>query len=203
MGTGGLDRTFSKSCVTALRGPASWFGSMYLQMAKQSWKPREEMIRGYREFLARDDFHMLDKVLPYLLAEFDAGGSTEQVEIMDKNDEYSLVPAPKKSALAGCDLLFLRMQQSDRWLEIFKGLDPEFRNIRGASRVDQEKDNLDKIDAIASYELTKEEKTDIYNRKNEFVREWFDVYGYMDNINDGSTKDSYIPIFNPMSIWHL
>jgi len=177
---------------TALRSPTSWFGSMYLQTAKQNWKPKEEMIQDYREYLEMDDFHMLYKVLPDLLKEFNAGTLAQQVKIMDDNGGYSLIPAPATSALAGCDLLFLRMEQSDQWPDIFHMLDPEFRNIRGTSTVQQHVENSDQIDAIASYELTSEEKMNIYNRKTGFIREWFDAYGYIDGVDDESTKDGAI-----------
>lgn len=167
--------------VTALRNPVSWFGSMYLQKAKQHWKPKEEMIQDYKKFLAAGDFVSLTQVLPDLLKEFNAGTLIEQSRIMDKNGGYSLIHAPEKSALVGCDLLFLRMEQSHQWPDIFETLDPEIRNMKGNSRLDDHPENREQINAIAAYELTFEEKMNIYNKQDKFVREWFDAYGYMNN----------------------
>merc|ERR1711957_413478 len=140
------------------------------------------MLQNYREFLATDDFLMLYEALPGLLDEFNAGTLTQQAKIMDYNGGYSLTPAPPTSVLPGCDLIFLRMEQSDRWPEFFEMLDPEFRSIVGASRVDQNKANVEQINAIASYELTSEEKMHIYNTGNKFIQDWFDSYGYMDDV---------------------
>jgi len=170
--------------TTALRSPAYWFGSMYLQDAKNYWKPKEDMLQDYRKFLATDNFNALHQVLPGLLKEFNAGTLVQQAKIMDENGGYSLIPAPESSILAGCDLLFLRMEQSDQWPDIFKMLDPDIINKRGNSRLQDHPDNNDQINAIATYKLTSEEKFNIYNNKNSFIQDWFDAYGYMDDAVD-------------------
>lgn len=168
--------------VTAIRSPASWFGSMYLQKAKQNWRPKEEMLKDYKKWLDTGDFHMLYQVLPELLNEFNAGSLADQTRIMDDNGGYSFVPAPEKSMLAGCDLLFLRIEQSDRWPDIFESLDPEIKNNRRGSRLQDNPDKEDEIKAIEAYELTSEEKVKIYNSQDEFLQNWFDVYGFMDDV---------------------
>jgi len=169
--------------ASAIRSPATWFGSMYLQMVHNNWKPKEEMLKDYRKFLAEKDFHMVYQVLPDLLEKFNAGSLVEQSKIMDYNGGYSLIPAPTNSSLAGCDLLFLRMEQSDQWPVIFQMLDHEFHSIRGYSRVSKNFRNIEEINAIASYELSSEEKISIYNSRGKFVQDWFDAYGYMDDVN--------------------
>ena len=108
------------------------------------------MLQNYRKFLATDDFYMLYMTLPGLLHDFNACTLTQQTKIVDDNGGYSLFPAPPTSVLPGCDLIFLRMEQSDRWPEFFEMLDPEFRNIVGASRVDKNEANVEQINAIAS-----------------------------------------------------
>ena len=45
--------------ATAIRNPAAWFGSMYLQLQHGHWDTSEVMLQNYRNFLATDDFHML------------------------------------------------------------------------------------------------------------------------------------------------
>jgi len=171
--------------ATSLRSPETWFGSMYLQIAsvRHRWKPNGEMIGEYRNFLAKSNFDRIHDVLPGLLKEFNAGTLTEQVKIMDDNGGYSLMTAPPTSALAGCDLLFLRMENSSRWPDIFRKLDPVFRNSRSKSRAEKNSDNISQVNAIASYKLTSEEKRNIYNKGDKFFKEWFDVYGYMDDVN--------------------
>jgi len=168
--------------ATAIRNPAAWFGSQYLELQDGHWDTSEVMLQNYREWLATNKFDMRYSVLPGLLHEFNAGTLTQQAKIMDDNGGYSLTPAPSTSALPGCDLMFLRMEQSDRWPEFFEMLDPEFRSFVGQSRVDQNKANVEQINAIASYELTSEEKMNIYNTGDNFIQDWFDSYGYMDDV---------------------
>lgn len=178
--------------TTAIRSPVSWFGSMYLQIAKKNWKPKEQMLQDYREFIAAGDFHNIYTVLPELLKHFNAGTLIQQARIMDENGGYSLTHAPKESMFAGCDLLFLRMEQSDQWSDIFKTLDPEITNEIGDSRLQSYPDNIDQINAISSYELTSEEKSNIYNNQDKFVQEWFDAYGYMDDVINNSINDKHV-----------
>ena len=61
-------------------------------------------------------------------------------------------------------------------------LDPESRIIVGASRADQNKANVEQINAIASYELTSEEKMNIYNTGKNVIQDCFDSYGYMNDV---------------------
>ena len=99
---------------------------------------------------------------------------------MDDNGGYSLIPALPTSALPGCELMFLQMEQSDQRSKFFDMLDPEFRSIVRTFRLDQNKVNVEQINAIASYELTSEQKINIYNTDNKFIQDWFDSYGHMD-----------------------
>jgi len=178
--------------TTAIRSPASWFGSMYLQTGKRNWKPREEMLQDYKKFLAAGDFHNMYTVLPQLLKEFNAGTLIQQAKIMDDNGGYSLIPAPNESTLEGCDLLFLRMEQSDQWSDIFKMLDPDITSKMGDSRLELHPDNFDQINAISSYELTSEEKINIYNSQDKFIQDWFDAYGYMDDVINNNIEDKNV-----------
>jgi len=38
--------------TTAVRSPASWFASLYLENAKNEWMPTDVMVRNYRTYLA-------------------------------------------------------------------------------------------------------------------------------------------------------
>jgi len=105
------------------------------------------------------------------------------MKVINNNGGYSVTPAPPTSKLVGCDLLFLRMEDSDRWPEIFRTLDPTFKNEKANSRVERNPHQLDQINAIKSYILTSEEKSNIYKRSGKFIRDWFDVYGYMEDVS--------------------
>lgn len=102
---------------------------------------------------------------------------------MDRNGGYSILgPAPPTSSLAGCDLLFLRMEDSERWPAVFRSIDSGLRYEVGVSRLEQHPDMVDRINAVAEYELTGEEKKRIYTRGDSFIRDWFNSYGYMDGV---------------------
>lgn len=123
---------------------------------------------------------MLYKVLPDLLSEFNAGTLIKQAEIMDHNGGYSLIPAPSESALVGCDLLFLRMEGSDQWPNIFQMFDPNIQSEVLSNRLKQDHPkNTDQINAILGYELTSDEKINIFNSEEDFLQDWFDSYKYM------------------------
>lgn len=182
--------------VTVMRSPATWFASMFLQIAKREWKPKEEMLQDYKEFLTTSEAtKMMHSVLPYLLSEFKAGSLTEQAKIMDANGGYSFLgTAPSSSALTGCDLLFLRMEESNRWPKLFEMIDSDIHFKIGTSRIQQHPEAIEQIKAIAAYELSSEEKTSIYNRENDFIRDWFDAYGYMDDVKEMEVKDNAVSI---------
>lgn len=182
--------------VTVLRSPATWFASMYLQIAKRNWKPKEEMLQDYKDFLATSEAtKMLHTVLPDLLNEFNAGSLIDQTQIMDANGGYSFVgSAPSTSVLAGCDLLFLRMEESARWPKLFEMIDPDIHFKIGESRVQQHPEAIEQINAIAAYELTSEEKISIYDRENDFIRDWFDAYGYMNDNDEREGEDNIVSI---------
>jgi len=171
--------------VTTLRSPASWFASWYLHSAETEWKSKEEMLIDYRKFLAAGEFDMLYTVLPDLLSEFNAGTLIKRMEIMNHNGGYSLIPAPPESVLAGCDLLFLRMEQSDQWPDMFQIIDPNVRSEVGSDRLEQDHpNNADQINVISEYELTSDEKISIFNDEKGFLQDWFDSYSYMGNVID-------------------
>ena len=74
------------------------------------------------------------------------------------------------------------MEQRDQRPYNFEMLDHTFERIKGITRTKQYPENFDQVEMIASYELTCEEQINIYNRKHDFTREWFDVQGYMDDV---------------------
>jgi len=175
--------------ISAIRNPASWFASMFLQRGggcnKDDWPTKEKLIRDFRTFLAKNGyFRPLKGALPDLMKEFNVVSLKEQAKIIEENGGYSMLgPATSESDLEGCELLLLSMDQSDRWPEIFEKIDPEIKFNRGASRLDQCPEYTEHIKVVADYKLSKEERFKIYTNEKHgghFVEEWFDAYKYMD-----------------------
>jgi len=180
--------------VTAIRNPASWFPSYFVQTMGRAkfvrslggcnldeWPSREELLRDFRDFLVKNSsaYDSLTLALPGLLNEFGGGSLREQFEIMDKNNGYSeLGPAPPGSIVAGCNLLFLRMEQSDRWPAIFKKIDPTIQFKKGLARIDRCPNLSQHIKVIQDYKMTVAEKNFIYQRGDEYIKDWFDAYGF-------------------------
>jgi len=179
--------------VTAIRDPRSWFPSKFLQSlgaAKfvessggcniDEWPSKEALVSEFREYVHNSFNPALSSAIPGLLGEFGGGGLKEQFKIMDKNGGYSLLgPAPPQSPVAGCNLLFLRMEQSNQWPDIFRQIAPELQFAKGLARKDDCPILSEHIKAVTDYEMTTEEKYSIYEKGDDFAVEWLDAYGYM------------------------
>lgn len=190
--------------VTAIRNPTSWLASKFLESlgaAKfkpelggcnlDEWPSKETLLRDFQEYAQlKDSYGALTHALPGLLEEFGGGGIREQYEIMDANDGYSLLgPAPPGSIVEGCNLLFLRMEQSDRWPAIFEQIDPTVEFKKGVARDEQCPNLIEYIKVVTDYEMTEAEKKSIYQKGERFIEDWFDAYGYM---NKDPLKDHII-----------
>jgi len=180
--------------VTAIRNPTSWLASKFLESlgaAKfvpalggcnlDEWPSKETLLRDFQEYAQlKSSYGALTHALPGLLEEFGGGEIREQFEIMDANEGYSLLgPAPPGSIVEGCNLLFLRMEQSDRWPAIFEQIDPTVEFKKGVARDEQCPNLTEYIKVITDYEMTEAEKKSIYQNGERFVKDWFDAYGYM------------------------
>jgi len=106
---------------------------------------------------------------------------------MDHNNGYSILQSTSPdSVFAGCELLFLRMEQNKRWPEIIEMMVPGNEFYEGESRATQCPELAEHIKMLHEYELTKDEKIALYNQGGASVADWFDAYGYM---NDSSQKN--------------
>merc|ERR1740139_882945 len=183
---------------TALRSPNHWFASLYNERHRAPGEhcpdaniPSDERVKDFKTFLSTFKFERVFDTLGRLLNEYDVS-LTSQFRLMDKNGGYSLVgPAPDNSIIAGCDLLFLRVEDSDNWSEIF-GIYPGIRYSSGKSRLDFCPHAADTLKILEDYVMTKAEKETILSRDNT-IKEWFDLYGYGDLEN---TKESSISSYN-------
>jgi len=181
--------------VTAIRNPASWFPSYFVQTMGPSyfvpslggcnldkWPSEKVLLEEYRDFIHKrtSAYGTLKLALPGLLTEFGGGTLQQQFKIMDRNGGYSeLGPAPPGSSVAGCKLLFLRMEESERWPDIFKDIDPTLEFKKGLARTDKCPSLTERLKVITDYEMTDREKEIIYKNGDEYVRDWFDAYGYI------------------------
>jgi len=171
--------------VTAIRSPEPWLPSLYVQrqrLCNNISMTKEEMLQDYKQWLGsvKNVSQAFESCLPELLKEFNGGSLVEQAEIMDRNNGYSMVESTSDdSVFAGCELLFLRMEQNDRWPEIIKMMVPENKFHRGESRAAQCPKLADHIKMLQEYELTKEEKMAIYTNGGASVADWFDAYEYI------------------------
>jgi len=173
--------------VTTIRSPGSWLPSLYAEKNQICQAPsmtKEFMLRDYKRFLGdvAGIGQSADSCLPTLLHEFHGGSLKEQMEKMEFVGGFSILgPAASDSAFAGCDLLFLQMEQSDRWPIIIKSLVPDTKFYRGESHTSPcRPDVSDHIKMLHDYELTREEKMSIYTHGGDLISDWFDAYGYME-----------------------
>jgi len=178
--------------VTAIRHPESWFQSYFLHSLGSDiadckldeWPSKEAFLTDFRAFVKERRFPALSSAIPDLLNEFSGGSLQDQFAAMKRNgDGHStlLGPAPPQSIVAGCNLLLLKMEQnSDRLPTKAEKIDPSLEFFDKAWATEEECPNLPKyINVITNYEMTIEEKNIIYQGGNEYVRDWFDAYGYI------------------------
>lgn len=174
--------------ITAMRHPAAWLPSLYIQkthFCSNITMTKDVMLNDYKQFIANGNLiaSSAESCLPALTNEFNIGSLVEQAKIMDQNGGYSiLAPSSSESSLAGCELLFLRMEQSDQWPEIVKMMVPTHDFIRGQSRISQCPDLTEHISMLQDYELTDDERMYLYNYGDGFMADWFDAYKYIDSL---------------------
>jgi len=165
--------------VTAIRDPKSWFQSYFLHSLDSQfssckldkWATKEAFLMEFKAFV-RNGNSALSLVIPGLLNEFSGGSLQAQVKIMNRNGNGQstlLGPAPPESIVAGCNLLLMKMENID--------LLSEFEHKEWPTKWKCPK-LPEYVKMITDYELTAEEKISIYQRGDDFLRDWFDAYGY-------------------------
>ena len=171
--------------VTAIRSPKPWLPSLYVQnkgVCENISMTKEEMLQDYKHWLSdvNNIVTAFDDCIPRLLQEFNGGSLVEQAKVMDHNNGYSILESTSSdSVFAGCELLFLRMEQHDRWSEIIETMIPGNKFYEGKSRATQCPELADHISMLQEYELTNDEKMTIYTNGGPSVVDWFDTYGYI------------------------
>jgi len=171
--------------ITAMRNPAAWLPSLYIQQTHfcaNVTMTKDAMFKDYKNFIATGSFiaSSAESCLPALMKEFNFGSLVEQAKIMDQNGGYSiLAPSSSESSLSGCELLFLRMEESDQWPEIIQLMVPTNEFLRGQSRTSQCPDLAEHIQMLQDYDLTRDERVYLHNYGKGFMADWFDAYEYV------------------------
>merc|ERR1712176_642307 len=167
--------------VTSIRSPGYWLPSLYIQkkrICEGVSITKEEMFQDYQRFLAESRLILESAIscLPQMMSDFNGGSLTEQVKIMDQNGGYSVIlPASYESNLGGCELLFLKLENSDQWPDIIKKKLPDNKFIRGATRASQCPELEEHIKMLQDYQLTSDGKMSIKNRGGDIMVDWFNA----------------------------
>ena len=99
---------------------------------------------------------------------------------MESNGGYSLLgPAPEGSVVEGCELLLLRMEEAERWEGVLEGVFPGVRYVKSRSRAEMCPAGARALEVLRDYNFTREEKEVMVHHGGDFVKKWFDVYGYL------------------------
>jgi len=176
--------------VTAIRGPQEWLPSLFLQRHEESlcnaeMSSKEEMMDLYRHWLLNESDQVREaagSVRPVLFNEFGQTTLTEQMQRVEENGGYAFLSPPPQSEeqpsnFPNCELLFLRMEDKDRWSEIIHRFMPGVRYERNRSRTEQCPNIAEYYLAIQEYRLNSAElKAVIQNDPH--TAEYFRVYGY-------------------------
>ena len=142
----------------------------------------DEMMEDYKNFLRTFTFPSRGALLPRLLSEYQHGSSlAAQFTEMDANGGYAFLTQPRdypSNPYEGCELLFLRVEDGDKWPNILHSFFPGNDYVKGIGRNEQCPGMARHIEMLTKYELTPDEKSGIRERGEEFVGDWFDVYRY-------------------------
>jgi len=176
--------------VTSLRSPTHWFASRFEETStfqgaqcRDIEIPLDDALREYKSFLITRDFGPTFYTLNSLLNEYRVRDEyrvslTSQFQMMDKNGGYSIIgPAPEGSIIAGCELLFLRMEESESWPDIFETVFTGIKFALGEARLEQCPHAAATLNALKDYEFTKAE-IKMMTRDGGLIEEWLYVYGY-------------------------
>lgn len=184
-------------CVitTAIRDPRTWIPSWFMETHKNEYclrkgvKPMEtaRLMQEYRRWLGDKSNNIravVGIIRPKLLTEFGAPNVRAEFDKMNANGGYThLVHSggDENNVYAGCELLFLRMEDSDAWPNILSQHVPGTETVievQGARMDRCPGVTKDQYKALLEYELTKEEKERII-AGDEYTIEYFDLYGQL------------------------
>lgn len=177
--------------VTAIRNPETWLSSLYMQSADgyalcQAEISVDDFVQRYRNWIVQNAMRVraaVESVRPRLLRDFGATSLTSEMEKIQANGGYSLLKEQKNSNFNGgrpfgnCELLFLRMEDHDKWPQIMDSVMPGLVDlVKSPARTETCPVIAEHYGAIQNYKLTEDEKVSIIGG-NVHVEEYFRVYG--------------------------
>mmetsp|Transcript_11170 Transcript_11170/g.15674 ORF Transcript_11170/g.15674 Transcript_11170/m.15674 type:complete len:312 (-) Transcript_11170:55-990(-) len=175
--------------VTAIRHPEHWLPSLFLQCREgnvlcHADVSREEYFQRYHDWLMFE--REMDKarntvreVRPILLKAFGATSLESEMIKVQKNGGYSLLENPEpEGVFKNCKLLFLRMEDHERWPSILADVMPGMRYSKASSRIDKCPKTADHYKALQDYKLSEEEKASVLGDDPD-MREYFSAYGLL------------------------
>mmetsp|Transcript_8870 Transcript_8870/g.13620 ORF Transcript_8870/g.13620 Transcript_8870/m.13620 type:complete len:307 (-) Transcript_8870:108-1028(-) len=173
--------------VTAIRDPQTWIPSMFMEsrrdeLCNANIASTDEMIKIYREWVATHGSRLREAaqvIRPRLLAEFGASSLTDEMKKVDANGGYSILDkAAPDGPFGHCELLFLKVENSDKWPDFISSVMPGVVYHKGSSREELCPHIADQYEAIKNYPLSQEERAGIVNDDPD-TAEYFKVYGYL------------------------
>jgi len=190
--------------ITAVRDPQTWLPSLFLESNKvelcglnegestsRQKRLSKKVLRMYKHWMNTDMHRVrwgLNYVRPQLLEEFGTNLRTE-MENIERNGGYSLIQHPSSSplydrdnVLNGCELLFLRMEDHDKWPSILSSLLPGgFTYDKPLGRVDLCPNIKEVYKELLEYKLPYRDRNTIIgdDSKSPHILDYFNAYGYL------------------------
>mmetsp|Transcript_12344 Transcript_12344/g.19139 ORF Transcript_12344/g.19139 Transcript_12344/m.19139 type:complete len:310 (+) Transcript_12344:70-999(+) len=175
--------------VTAIRHPEHWLPSLFLQCREgnalcHADVSREEYFQRYHDWLMFEREmnkarNTVRAVRPILLKAFGATSLESEMIKVQENGGYSLLEDPEpEGGFKNCKLLFLRMEDEERWHSILADVMPGIRYFKASSRLDKCPKTADHYKALQDYKLSEEEKASVLGDDPD-MREYFRAYGLL------------------------
>eukprot|EP00521_Asterionellopsis_glacialis_P006543 CAMPEP_0195281676 /NCGR_PEP_ID=MMETSP0707-20130614/887_1 /TAXON_ID=33640 /ORGANISM="Asterionellopsis glacialis, Strain CCMP134" /LENGTH=357 /DNA_ID=CAMNT_0040340583 /DNA_START=81 /DNA_END=1154 /DNA_ORIENTATION=- len=190
--------------ITAVRDPQTWLPSLFLESNRNELCDRNEdksasrqqhlskkVMRMYKHWMNTNMYRVrwgLKDVRPQLLEEFGTNLRTEMGNI-ERNGGYSLIPHPSASSLYdgdnvlnGCELLFLRMEDHEKWPSILSSVLPGgFTYDKPSGRVDLCPNIKEAYKDLLEYKLPYRDRNAIIGDDSisPHILDYFNAYGYL------------------------
>jgi len=191
-----------KKCliVTAVRNPETWLPSKFMEDIKRDYCEAtdistEQAVQDFRTWLpknSRVSRHRAQWNIPHFLKMYNTNLDA-QMKIFKQNGGYSLLPPVPVAKVdpatrienfpvqAHCSLLFLQVEYSDMWPQIFDMVAPGQNYVTPENRDELCPANTERNKAVKKYQLTEREKKKFIgdDEYSPYLEEWFRAYGYI------------------------
>ena len=177
----------NRGCMvfTAIRDPQTRLPSYFMekhknQMCNQEWAESHtpaQVLEMYKKYLQTDRIAYLGAT-DEILKEFGSTSLVKDFENMDANGGYTKLTNPDpKGDFQGCELLFLRMEDSANWHIIIESEIPGIEYGANTSREAKCPHIKEHYQALKDYKFTMEEKKSL-TFGDPWMEDYFRVYGH-------------------------